>query len=325
MVSRNYEKQPARLLLVEDVPANLRVLIGLLRDRYELQFSTSGKDALALLRSNPKPDLILLDVMMPEMDGYAVCREIKRQPATQHIPVIFITALEEAQDEVLGLEAGAADYITKPFEPDVALARIRNQLRQKFATDNLRASLSASGIEAENIFRNMNGIWEIGFQGGGRFQLRDILGLAYLQYLLAHPARYLSVEELVFLASPREREKIFQSAAARIDESSLHYYQLLTQQVVTPQTSLERCAALPGSIDQLLGELRRTGILASDAPHAIDDRERFRKSVGNAIRRAIGEISNHDPALASHLQYPVLRLGYELVYAPDVPVAWTTC
>ncbi|AGX87976.1 response regulator [Candidatus Symbiobacter mobilis] len=313
-----------RLLLVDDVPANLRALVDLLRDGYELQFATSGGDALTLLQADPKPDLILLDVMMPVMDGYAVCRELKRRPATQHIPVVFITALDAPHDEVLGLEVGAADYITKPFEPDVALARVRNQLRQKFAADGLRASASNTSTRAHNVFRQQGGVWELGFQGGTRIALRDMLGLQYLQYLLRHPQRFFSVEEIVFLASPRERERLFEHASTYLDEHSLRCYRLRTQQLLDEDAPENGGAVNAESIDRLLGELRRTGILASDTPRAIDARERLRKSIGNAIRRAIGEIANHDPALASHLQHPTLRMGYALVYAPTVSVTWCT-
>lgn len=118
------------ILLVDDVPANLRTLTDLLSAHYRLRFATSGLQALQLLKADPLPDLILLDVMMPDMDGYAVCREIKRWVTTQHIPVIFLTALDEDNDEVLGLEVGADDFITKPFKPEIVLARIRNLLRR---------------------------------------------------------------------------------------------------------------------------------------------------------------------------------------------------
>ncbi len=315
-----------RLLLVDDVPTNLHALVDLLAGPYELQFATSGREALKLLQQPPLPDLILLDIMMPDQDGYAVCREAKRQVATRHIPVIFITALDERTDEILGFEAGAADYITKPFDPAIVLARVRNQLRHKFAVDELRDLARGQMTIADNLFRAGPAGWSIGFGGQPHFQLRDMLGLAYLQCLLAHPGRYFSVEEVVFLAVTKEREAILERASGRIDEYSLQYYRQMTEEVLD---SRRRQAGPPvsgtllsGTIDQLMGEMRRAGILGNDSLLAVDDRERYRKSVGNAIRRAIREIAEHDLALSSHLQFPNLRLGYELVYAPEMPVFW---
>jgi CheY-like chemotaxis protein len=329
MNSSNSQQARPSLLLVDDDPPYLRLLVAMLAEFYEIQMATSGGEALRLLQQQPLPDLILLDIMMPAMDGYAVCREIKRQVSTQHIPVVFITALDEKTDEILGFEAGATDYIAKPFEPDVVLARVKNQLRHKFALDSLRDKVNGAGAGADdtsNVFRAMGSSWQIGFHGQPRFQLKDMLGLAYLQCLVAHPGRYFSVEDVVFLAVPKERERLLTCARSRIDDSSLNHYRQLTQKVIenrrqqAPHSGLS--AITTTSVEQLLGELRRAGILASDVASAIDDRERYRKSVGNAIRRAIREISEYDLALASHLQFPTLRLGFELVYSPEMPVFW---
>ena len=316
-----------RLLIIDDVPAYLSVLVAMLSEFYEIQVTTSGADAISLLHHSLLPDLILLDIMMPGIDGYGVCREIKRQVATQHIPVIFITALDEKTDEILGFEAGAADYISKPFEPDLVLARVRNQLRYKFVIDSLRNSTDQQPvIHTDCVFRSMGLSWEISFQGQSCFQLKDMLGLAYLQCLVAHPGRYFSVEEIVFLSVVKEREFIFSRSASRIDNCSINYYRLLTEEVIEGrkrQSMFPGASSLiNGSVEHLLGELRRAGILASDALSAIDDRERYRKSVGNAIRRAVREISEHDLPLSCHLQFPNLRLGYELVYVPEKQILW---
>ncbi len=318
-------KPRPRLLLVDDVPTNLRALTELLKECYELQIATSGRDALTLLQIPPLPDLILLDIMMPDMDGYAVCREIKRRPTVQHIPVIFLTALNDSDNEIRGLEAGAADYIVKPYQPDVTQARIRNHLAQKFATDQLRAQQATSTRSATNLFHQRDNIWEIIFQGHPVFHLKDMIGLSYLHYLLGHPNRYLSVEELVFLVSPRERAQIIDSAAEWIDADSLSFYRQLAQHVMTEDVAAnpaDRIQIASTETENLLGELRRIGVLGNDIPSSIDNRERYRKSVGNAIRRTLQEISIHDPALASHLQHPVLRLGYEVIYAPVPDVIW---
>ena len=119
--------QRPRLLLVDDEPTNLQVLRHVLQADYRLLFATDGARALQVAREQ-QPQLILLDIMMPGMDGYAVCRALKADPATAGIPVIFITALDDSQDETAGFDVGAVDYITKPVSPPVVRARVRTHL-----------------------------------------------------------------------------------------------------------------------------------------------------------------------------------------------------
>jgi putative two-component system response regulator len=127
------------LLIVDDVPENLAVLGELLSSaHYRVRAATSGRAALNYAAQDPRPDLILLDVMMPEMDGFEVLARLQANPSTRDIPVVFITALSEARDEERGLVLGAADYVTKPIQPAVVLARVRTQLEVKRARDLLR-------------------------------------------------------------------------------------------------------------------------------------------------------------------------------------------
>jgi len=128
----------ATILVVDDTPQNLALMRGLLRPHFKTLFATDGRQALNLVAENPHIDLILLDVMMPDMDGYDVCRQLKAAPATAEIPVIFLTARTQSEDEREGLELGAADYVAKPINPPVLLARTRNQLVVKQARDVLR-------------------------------------------------------------------------------------------------------------------------------------------------------------------------------------------
>ncbi len=116
------------ILLVDDAPANIQVAREILKDKYKTRVATSGAKALELVRVEPTPDLILLDVMMPEMDGYEVCARLKADPATRDIPVIFLTGKVEAEDETKGFEVGAVDYIHKPFSPPVVLARVQTHM-----------------------------------------------------------------------------------------------------------------------------------------------------------------------------------------------------
>ena len=126
------------ILLVDDEPANLGVLHELLRPYFHVQVARSGKAALQVLEAEPCPDLILLDVMMPDMDGYAVLAQLRKLPATRDIPVIFVTALDSCDSEQRGLELGAADYITKPIAPAIVLARVQVQLEARQARDLLK-------------------------------------------------------------------------------------------------------------------------------------------------------------------------------------------
>ena len=128
----------ATILIVDDVPENLEVLGELLQPLYRVRAAQSGARALQVARTRPIPDLILLDVMMPGMDGYAVFSALRADPLTRDIPVIFVTALDGLQEEEKGLEAGAVDYISKPIRPSIVLARVHNQLELKKARDRLR-------------------------------------------------------------------------------------------------------------------------------------------------------------------------------------------
>jgi putative two-component system response regulator len=131
---------PARptILAVDDSPENLWLISGLLKGKYRIRMVNSGESALKAAKSDPPPDLILLDVMMPGLSGHDVCRELKASPVTRHIPIIFLTAMAGTEDERKGLELGAADFITKPINPPVLIARVATQLQAKAGADFLR-------------------------------------------------------------------------------------------------------------------------------------------------------------------------------------------
>jgi len=125
------------ILIVDDEPANLAVLNAVLSPEYKIRAVNSGLRALEMASLSPQPDLILLDIMMPEMDGYEVIKKLKDNPITHDIPVIFFTAIDAEEDERKGLQLGAVDYITKPIKPLIMLARVKAQLTAKFANDFL--------------------------------------------------------------------------------------------------------------------------------------------------------------------------------------------
>lgn len=128
-----------RVLLVDDIPSNIKVLALALKEDHKLQVTTSGEDALKVARTSPQPDLILLDIMMPGMDGFEVCRRLKADPVTENIPVIFVTALNEEADEEKGLDLGAIDYITKPYSIPLTRRRVQTHLELKTCHEHMAA------------------------------------------------------------------------------------------------------------------------------------------------------------------------------------------
>src|SRR6266403_2048853 len=133
---------PKLILIVDDTPVNLGVISGALKDLYKTKVATNGERALALASADEKPDLILLDVMMPGMDGYEVCSRLKADPATGEIPVIFLTGQTSVEDETRGFEVGGVDYVHKPFSPAVVKARVRSHILLREA----RAQVLENGL-----------------------------------------------------------------------------------------------------------------------------------------------------------------------------------
>jgi class 3 adenylate cyclase/CheY-like chemotaxis protein len=130
---------PAKILVVDDTPRNVKLLQDLLTVKgYEVVTAASGSEALAMVAAE-RPDLVLLDVVMPEMSGYDVCRKIRAEPATEILPVVMVTALDPGQERVKGLEAGADDFLTKPINQAELLARVRSLLRIKTLYDTIQA------------------------------------------------------------------------------------------------------------------------------------------------------------------------------------------
>ena len=125
-----------RVLIVDDSPSVLKILNDALRNEYQVSVATNGEEALAFAGTQ-NPDLILLDIKMPGMDGYEVCRRLKQEDATRDIPILFVTILSDIEDETKGLEMGAVDYIVKPISPAIVQARVRNHMRLKMHQDHL--------------------------------------------------------------------------------------------------------------------------------------------------------------------------------------------
>lgn len=149
------------ILVVDDAPANLTLMTDLLKDDYQVKLATGGERALKLAALHPPPDLILLDVMMPGMDGYEVCQRLKTEPRTRNIPVIFLTSKRAMEDERKGLDMGAVDYITKPISPPIVLARVKNHLALKAHADFLRDKSEFLELEVARRTREVVAIQDV--------------------------------------------------------------------------------------------------------------------------------------------------------------------
>jgi class 3 adenylate cyclase len=135
------DTQRKTILIVDDTPTNIGIVASVLKESYRTKVATNGEKALALAgTAGDRPDLILLDVTMPGMDGYEVCRRLKAEPATADIPVIFLTAKTDAEDEEAGFQVGAVDYIHKPFSASIVLARVKTHLSLRSALEQARTA-----------------------------------------------------------------------------------------------------------------------------------------------------------------------------------------
>ena len=160
MDALDFTEKPT-VLVVDDTPDNLSLMAGLLKDHYRVVLANHGEKALKLARAEDPPDLILLDIMMPGLSGYDVCKILKDDPATQHIPVIFLTAMTAAEEEKKGLEMGAVDFITKPVNPPIMLARVSTQLQVKAAADFLRDKNDYLETEVQRRGRELAAIQDV--------------------------------------------------------------------------------------------------------------------------------------------------------------------
>jgi putative two-component system response regulator len=156
-----YARDKPTILLVDDTPIDLALMANLLKDAYRLQVTNQGESAIKIAASPKPPDIILLDIMMPDIDGYEVCRRLKADPLTQHIPVIFLTGKTGMEDEQRGFELGAVDYITKPISPPIVLARVATHLALKASADFLRDKNAFLSHEVAKRDREMTAIQDV--------------------------------------------------------------------------------------------------------------------------------------------------------------------
>ncbi len=186
-----------KILIVDDTPENIKILVELLRNEYATIVATGGERALRLAETDPVPDMILLDVMMPNMDGYEVCSKLKSNEKTAAIPVIFITALQDHQSEQKGLEKGAVDYITKPFSPKLALTRVRIHLELQQHRRKLEELVRSRTQELEELNRYLD----------ARVAEEVKKNREKDQYL-AHQARFASMGQMMSAVSHQWRQPL---------------------------------------------------------------------------------------------------------------------
>ena len=290
------------VLVVDDIPTNITIISGVLKDSFRIQVATNGKKALAMARAPDKPDLILLDVVMPRMDGYEVCRHLKATPATREIPVIFLTGVTDAANEEKGFEVGAVDYIHKPFSPPLILARVKNQLALQSALRQAREDRD----QAEELFRA-------------------------LQAEVRHVARLTTMGELAASIAHEIRQPL--AAVVNNANAGLRWLNNQPPNLKQVRTALKRIVSdserggdVIGSIQGMVkkgeeerarldindlirevmrlvqGELKNRGVssraeLADDLPRVLADRIQLRQVILNLIMNAIeamGSVS--DPA-----------------------------
>jgi len=145
------DNEKRTVLIVDDMPENIALLVNILNKDYKVKAAQDGRNALRIARSENPPDLILLDIVMPDLDGYEVCRRLKDDQKTRHIPVLFITAMKKVKDETKGLALGAVDYITKPISPSIVMARVKTHMDLKTHRADMEKALKALEKKLVNI------------------------------------------------------------------------------------------------------------------------------------------------------------------------------
>ena len=229
------------VLIVDDAVENLEIMTALLKDRYRTVASTTGGGALELARQRPAPDLILLDIVMKDIDGFEVCRRLKRDPATADIPVIFLTVQSNIQDEEEGLALGAVDYIHKPVSPPLVKARVKTHLQMKAAGDLLKGRNSHLEREVEHRTREIAAIQDVTLVAMGSLaETRDNETGAHIrrtqQFMLILAAEASKLAPFRQQLRPEAVELLFKSAPLHdIGKVGIPDHILLKPDKLTPQ------------------------------------------------------------------------------------------
>jgi len=333
-----------RILLVDDQPENLRLLEGVLGPYgYSVRATSSGEEALRLSQAEP-PDLILLDIVMPGMSGYDVCRRMRESDATRFVPIVMLTANPD-QDKIAAIDAGADDFVLEPFDKQELLARIRSLLRIKSYHDTIehQASelaqlnrtledrvqsqvveiLSLRGLGGTAMFRREGELWTIAFEGNA-FRLRDAKGLHYIAALLREPGRERHVLDLVGggAAPDGAATPAGSDAGPILDPQAKAQYRARLDELeeelreAEQFNDRERTARAKEERELLAHELASAVGLGGRDRKAASDSERARINVTRAIKAVLDRIAENSRPLAEHFE-ATLRTGTFCSYTPD--------
>jgi len=330
----------AKILVVDDEPINVDILEQELEDLgYRTVSAASGQEALTKVAVE-SPDLILLDVMMPGMDGFTVCRLLKEKEDTQFIPVVFMTALGEKEHRIRGIKAGGYDFFTKPPDRQVLLARIQNAVEMKQAVDRKLKEQ----VPPDKTFHQEGEYWTIAYQGKV-VRVKDYAGLRYIAYLLRYPHREIHVLELVAstggpledltAVSPKERETTalaalkvqsgFGDAGPLLDLQAKAAYKRRLEDLKTELVDAQWCndlgriAKVEQEIEFLTQELAQAVGLGGKDRRVASPADRARVNVQRSIKAALERLSIAHPALGCALTQTI-NTGMYCSYTPDVRV-----
>jgi len=320
-----------RILIVEDqreMRENLATILEM--EGYAVLRAADGSDGLDLARRE-RPDLILCDVMMPELDGYGVLRALRADPATADIPFIFLTAKGDKREQRAGMNLGADDYLTKPVTvSDLLNAVVARMARaaQRTTEPAVTAASAAPGARIdpdEAVLRKEGEFWTVG-DSDSLFRLRDAKGLGYLSVLLAHPGRELHALELEGAEIGRMPAG---DAGEALDSTARAAYRQRLQELgreleeARSHNDLGRIERLESETDALTRELERAFGLGGRARRVGSAAERARLNVTRTILTSIRKIESHSVRLGRYLAATV-RTGVFCVYEPDPsrPLRW---
>ena len=350
-----------RILLVDDQPQNLRLLEGILGPYgYSVSAASSGDEAMRSI-ANDAPDLVLLDVVMPGMSGYDVCRQIRAHDATKFVPIVMMTASPD-QDKVAAIDSGADDFVFKPFDKQELLARIRSLLRIKSYHDTIEQQsaelaqlnrtlqdrvagqvveiLALRGLGGTALFRREGDFWTIAFEGAA-FRLRDSKGLHYIAALLRSPGQERHALDLVGSHAPTDGSAVRAGTEAGaglraagdagpvLDPQAKAQYRARLDELeeelreAEQWNDPERAARAKEERELLAHELASAVGLGGRDRKVGSDAERARVNVTRAIKAVLDRIAEHSPALAQHFE-ATLRTGTFCTYVPDPrsPLRW---
>ncbi len=270
----------ATILVVDDTPDNLSLMHSLLKDDYQVKIANSGEKALKIALSDTPPALILLDIMMPDMDGYEVCRRLKLDPKTRNIPVIFLTAKTEAEDEKKGLELGAVDYITRPISPPIFMARVKNHL--SLQEKNIELAHAKFVAEKANLAKSS---FLLSMSHELRSPLNAILGFAQLMEIDTPPPTPLQKESVTQILQAGWH--LLQLIDEILDLTKIESGHVpMSKEPVSLAEVLHECQSMIGAQAQQRG-IKLT-LPQFDAPYFVSaDRTRLKQVLINLLSNAI--------------------------------------